>query len=483
MTTVQDLRSTSGAPPRRPVDPYYRRAKRPPFPGVLAWRPDAVSILSVVITLLFVIPGKFVVKGLGAVATPVNVVGIILMVLWLTSLAVGGRRWSGRQPVHFLIWTYAFIYLLTYAGGFARGLYPDEASNATRSVIEMFALMGIALVAADSIQSRERLNVLLQRLVYGASFMAFAGDLEATTKFNLATHLQFPGLVTNSRLIGERLRGTGGIFRVAGTATHYIEFGVVLGMLLPLALHFAIFSPTRGRRRFNWFLTALMAAGVPFAVSRAAAVAVFVAILVLACCWTWRARVNALILAAIFLVGLKAAKPGLLGTIRALFTQAGSDPSISHRTTEYGSVFTLISQRPLFGRGAGTYIPTRYQILDNQVLLTTIESGVFGLIAFISLFIGGAALAHRVGKFSQDPETRHLGYALLAAFAVGLVTSFTFDSFSFPIFTTVIFLVLGVAGALWRLDAPARHEARARAELSSLASSPGADDEDATHQA
>lgn len=440
------------------------------------WRPDAVTLLSVVVACLFVVPASFVVKGLGAVATPVNVLGVILMVLWLTSLAMGSRWWSGRQPVRIVLWVYIFVSLLTYAGGYARGMFSDEASNATRTIIGVFAVSGIGLVAADAIRTRERLNVLLQRIVYGAAFMAAVGDFEALTKFNVVRHLQYPGLVANSHIVGTASRGTGGVFRVAGTASHYIEFGVVLGMLLPLAIHFAIFSPTQGRRRFNWFLTALMAAGVPLAVSRAASVAVIVAVLVLAGCWTWRARVNALVLAAVFAVGMKIAKPGLLGTIRSLFTHASSDPSITHRTTEYSGVFTLISQRPFFGRGTGTYIPTRYQILDNQVLLTTIESGIVGLIAFMTLFIGGAAVAHRVGKFSPDPETRHLGYALTAAFTVGLLTSFTFDSFSFPIFTTMTFLALGAAGALWRLDAPARHDARARAELSSLASTPDADD-------
>jgi hypothetical protein len=383
-------------------------------------------------------------------------------------MAAGARWWKGIQPIRIIFGVYAFAYALTYAGGYARGMFPDEASNATRGLIEVFAVGGVALIASEGIRSRERLNVLLQRVVYGAGFMALAGDVEAMTKFSLAQHLKFPGLKINSRIIGERARGAGGLFRVAGTATHYIEFGVVLGMLLPLAIHYAIFSPTRGRRHFNWMITVLMAAGVPFAVSRSAAAACFVAVFILACCWTWRARVNALVIAAILAVGMKVAKPGLIGTIRSLFTHAKSDPSISGRTTDYGPSFTFISQRPWFGRGAGTFIPTRYRILDNQVLLTTIESGIVGLIAFIGLFLGGAAVAHRVGKFSPDPETRHLAYALLGVFVAGFLASFTFDSFSFPMFTMVVFLILGVAGALWRLDRPARHEARARLELSTM---------------
>jgi O-antigen ligase len=160
----------------------------------------------------------------------------------------------------------------------------------------------------------------------------------------------------------------------------------------------------------------------------------------------------------------------LIGTIRGLFLHAGTDTSVTSRTADYRVAFQLIGQRPLLGRGAGTFIPTRYRFLDNQILMTTIESGVVGLVALVALLVGGAALAHRVGKFASDPETKHLGYVLLGAFIVAALTSFTFDSLSFPIFAIVLFLLLGIAGAMWRLERPARH---ARFTVDSLAAAAG----------
>jgi O-antigen ligase len=430
--------------------------ERPPFRGVLAWRPDAVSLLSALTFCTFVFPARFVVKGFGAVGTPANVIGIGMLVLWLFARMRGSMPGLRRQPVRIVVAIYLFIIILTYGTGFSRGMFPDEASNATRFVIGTAAVSGIALFTADAMPNRARMHVLLQRIVFGAAFMGFVGDLEFLTKFDLVSYMQFPGLVINDHLIGFSERGSGGFLRVAGTASHYIEFGVVLAMLVPLAIHMAVFAPTRGKRQFNWLLVVTIAVGVPFAISRAAALSMVVAMLVIMSCWTWRARFNALVLAAIGAVGMKAAKPGLLGTIKSLFLNAGSDPSISGRTTDYGPSFALIRSRPLVGRGAGTFIPTRYRFLDNQILMTTIESGVLGLLALLALFFGGIAMAHRVGKMSLDPETKHLGYALLAIFMTGFVASFTFDSLSFPIFTTVLFLSLGLAGALWRLDEPAR---------------------------
>jgi O-antigen ligase len=428
---------------------------RPPFRGILAWRPDAVSLLSLIVFGTFVIPARYIIHGFGAVGTPTNLLGIGAFFLWIFARLRGSKPRLSLQPVRILVAIYLLVMLLTYAGGFARGMFSDERSNATRFIIATVALTGVALLAADGIPNRERLSLLLQRLVYGAAFMAFAGDLEFFTKYNLASHMHFPGLVLNTNLTGLRARGDG-FDRVAGTATHYIEFGVVLGMILPLAIHFAIFSPTKGRRQLNWLFVLLIGIAVPFSLSRAAAISLIVGLVILAGCWTWRARANGLVVAALVAIGLKAVKPGLLGTIRALFTNVGNDPSITGRTDDYGVSFALIGQRPLFGRGAGTFIPSRYRFLDNQILMTAIESGIVGLAALVMLFIGGSALAHRVGKFASDPETKHLGYALLGAFVSAFLTSFTFDSLSFPIFATMLFFMLGVAGALWRLDRPAR---------------------------
>ena len=55
------------------------------------------------------------------------------------------------------------------------------------------------------------------------------------------------------------------------------------------------------------------------------------------------------------------------------------------------------------------------------------------------------------------------------------LTSFTFVSLSFPIFATMLFMFLGVAGALWRLDRTTRH---ARFTVDSLAEVAFVDDDE-----
>ncbi|MFP5376697.1 MAG: hypothetical protein ACLGIO_07960, partial [Acidimicrobiia bacterium] len=52
-----------------------------------------------------------------------------------------------------------------------------------------------------------------------------------------------------------------------------------------------------------------------------------------------------------------------------------------------------------------------------------------------------------------DDAQRSLGVSLAAASVVPLATYVTFDGLSFPVVTGLAFLVLGCAGAAWRLCA------------------------------
>src|SRR5450432_2820644 len=91
---------------------------RPPFPGIFAWRPDAVSLLSLVVFCMFVIPARFVVHGFGAVGTPSNLLGIVAFFLWAFARMRGSKPREPLQPVRIITGIFFFAMLLTYATGF-----------------------------------------------------------------------------------------------------------------------------------------------------------------------------------------------------------------------------------------------------------------------------------------------------------------------------------------------------------------------------
>jgi hypothetical protein len=50
--------------------------RRSPFRGILAWRPDAVSVLSLIVFSAFMIPARYIIHGMSAVGTPAFLLGV-----------------------------------------------------------------------------------------------------------------------------------------------------------------------------------------------------------------------------------------------------------------------------------------------------------------------------------------------------------------------------------------------------------------------
>jgi polysaccharide biosynthesis protein PslJ len=167
--------------------------------------------------------------------------------------------------------------------------------------------------------------------------------------------------------------------------------------------------------------------------------------------WSRRDRWTAIIVTVCSLFALRAVIPGLLGTLRNLFLEIGSDSSSQSRTAAFGHAAPLISAHPFFGQGFGTFLPNVLFFTDDQYLNSLIEIGVVGIIAILTLFITGWLLARSVRRVSGDAEIRHLAQCLAASVAVMFVCYATFDAFYFPMAAGLTFLILGCVGALWRL--------------------------------
>ncbi len=109
----------------------------------------------------------------------------------------------------------------------------------------------------------------------------------------------------------------------------------------------------------------------------------------------------------------------------------------------------------VFGRGLGTFIPEKYFILDNQYIASTLEAGLVGLSALFLVMLVSFGCARGARRLFKDPVSRDLAQSLAAAAAVPVVVFATFDALSFPMVPGLMFLLLGVNGALWRLARPA----------------------------
>jgi O-antigen ligase len=239
--------------------------------------------------------------------------------------------------------------------------------------------------------------------------------------------------------------------RVAGTAIHPIELGVVAGMLLPLAIYLGISDTDRSARR-RWAPVALIGLAVPISVSRSAVLALVLALVVLVVLMPAPQRLAALFVVPLGLVAVFMSAPGLIGTLASFFGAGSKDPSVATRLDDYPLVERLVQEAPWFGHGGGTYIvDNALDILDNQYLKTAIELGLVGVVALIAYFLVPVIAALVARGRSRDPELRLLCAALAGAGLAAGASSLLFDSLSFPMFSNVHALVIGLIGAAWRL--------------------------------
>ena len=151
-----------------------------------------------------------------------------------------------------------------------------------------------------------------------------------------------------------------------------------------------------------------------------------------------------------FLVLIKVMVPGLLGTFYSLFANMGHDDSIRYRTHDYAIASTEIAKHLWLGRGLGTWYAPKHQVFDNQYLLSLVEIGVLGLVAFLGIFLAGIYAALRARSMSSDPGERDLGLTLVAMLVVPIIGCATFDLAAFPTATALAFLTAGAAGSLLR---------------------------------
>jgi polysaccharide biosynthesis protein PslJ len=411
-------------------------------------RGDASGLVTTYAVLLFGLPAQLVIGPLGASGTPAGVLGVGLVLYWIVMRLVpdsGVAR--GFQPIRFAVGFFAFSIFVAYAFGVIQPLPPEQLSGADRGLISVMSWVGVAIVTADMLSSREKIEKLIKVLVVLAGIVAFMGLLQFAVGVNLADFYKIPGLKVNYdvAVVSER----SDFRRVAATASHPIEFGMVLAMILPIALHTAFYAKTR--KSFWWGIVGLIGLTSPMSLSRSAILGLTIAFIVMFFGWPAGRRMAVLLVLPVFVVGLRLLIPGLVGTIKSLFTGITNDDSIKGRTDDYAVVGQFIDKSPFVGRGFGTFLPKDFITLDNQYLGTIIETGYLGLAALIMLFVIGFFTARGIRVRSHDERHRDLAQSLAASISVAALGYVTFDGLGFPMITGLLFLMLGIIGALWRL--------------------------------
>ena len=329
--------------------------------------------------LLCLIPASLIVPGMTDIGRPASLVSLLLCVWWIAGRIHPGLAMRGPQPLRWAIGLYLVSALVSYGMGYLRGLTLIEANAADMEILKTLAMVGVILMTADGITTRARLDRALQVLVWLCGYMGLIGIIQFMSGYDVTQNIVIPGLEYKHNLTGFEARGEGGLFRVASTATHYIEFSAAMAMVLPYALHYTRFGETRFRRQLAAVCGCLAATAIPFTLSRTGFLAAAIAILAIIPALPWRIRANVLVVLVFGTAAFVVVRPGLLGTIRSLFLGASDTPASRAARTTTPRLALFFSERPWFGRGTGTFVPSAYRILDNQWLGTLITNGLLGM--------------------------------------------------------------------------------------------------------
>ena len=410
---------------------------------------DATTLLTVYLVIRLALPSQLVVTGLRSMGSPAVLLSLALLAAW-AAMRLHRTRSEPGSPVLLAAWLFACGYTASLVPALLRPISSEELNSALFGTLTVAGWLGVLSLAHDGPGDRVRLAVLVNRLVLLVSLVAFLGLIQFLTGQAWVDRLGIPGLTPNGTLHSAFARDR--FTRPSGTAIHPIEFGALLSMVLPLSIVRGLGRLDPGHafrsRLARWTPCALIAVTIFLSSSRSAWIGMGLGIAALLPLMNRRERVGTGLLLVGSVSALFVGVPGMLGVVQGMFTDVGADPSIRSRVEGYAIAVGYIGRSPWWGRGLFTFLP-RYQIFDNQYLLSLVETGFVGVGALAVLIVAAAAVGIAAARRRHPLAPASVG--LTVGVVVGAVALALFDGFSFPMMAGVWFLLLGLLGACSRL--------------------------------
>jgi polysaccharide biosynthesis protein PslJ len=411
---------------KQPHEDAWPRTRRP-----LPW------LVAGYMVLLVLIPFDSAQLPISApVDTTLDRFAIGALVLGMVLLAgAGSRRGPVWNPLGLLGISVATLLLLAGTSDFLNAQRLEYAGETSLAVKRYAYLLG-----------------------YCVSFALIAWSLHARDTAGLLTFLVVLGVVCALGVIYQYRGGTnvfydwfraatGGVLAVdptpaprysysrpviTGPAEHGLAVATMLLMIAPFALGKALMETSRGRQLLWGSAFLILVLGSSSTLRRTSVLALAALLLVLLV-YRPRDMLRLTPLAIPAFIAAQIVAPGVGGNLKQqlLGNNANTQASTEGRTSDYAAVVPDFLDKPLFGRGFGTYYPLEYRVLDNQWLLSLLEIGLVGVLSFAAVLAVSASYGHRLRR-SEDPRVAWFGVASIAAVAVFATSCVLFDALSFP---------------------------------------------------
>jgi hypothetical protein len=385
----------------------------------------------------------------------------VIVLTWLLSLASGGPaapRWR-FTTIHAAIAIFvaaAFLSVVVNAAALNQAL---ELELAIKKLTLLAAYASLFLVVASAVRPGEVRPFLTLTLV-----LAVICGLGILWEYRLGTNLFytwsakllpsfFEVAEVNTMAVDEVGRRS-----VIGSADLSLEAVAMLSLALPIAL-VRLMQLRRLGARLLYGLAVCILLGAMVATYRKSALLAPLTVCLVLAYFRRRELLRLAPLGLVILLAIPALAPNALGSVIDQFepNRLGV-ATVSDRVSDYDAIRPDLLTHFLFGRGFGSYEHTIYRVLDNDLLMRIVETGVVGLIAYLlmlGMMIGVAVPLIR----ARDPDRSAPALMVAAAAAAFLVLSVLFDVMSFPHSPYILMILAGllavISGAGRRESSPA----------------------------
>jgi hypothetical protein len=376
---------------------------------------------------------------LGGGGTPINitldrVVIPIVIVIWLIAFSAG----PGAAPrlkvtrVHVAMGAYLACAFLSVVLDAHYLNHTGELAISVKKVPLLVSYISIFVIVASSIRRSEVRAFMTFTLA-----LAVIVGLEAVYEYHTHTDLFLsllghlgPFKLSAADTTNATVLDSLGRFDLQGPTDYGAELTAILSMALAIAL-LRFLEATSLRQRILYGVPIGLLPYAMFATERKTALlAPAVALLTIA----YFRRRQLLSLAPLILVlaiGAVAISPQTLGHVVSQFTGANATKTqtVDARTANFDAVRPDFWSNLLFGRGQGSYAPPSDRVVDSDIILPLVETGVLGLAAFLLIPLSLISVARKKASEPSDPDsTAALVGVTAATILLCVVTLYSFMS-------------------------------------------------------
>jgi hypothetical protein len=361
----------------------------------------------------------------------------IVFAVWCLSLAVGGRNRPRLRltPIHYAVGTYvaiAFLSVILNVTWLNRELL---FQTSIKQLVLVASYATFFLIVASTVRPTEVAALVKYSLIL-AVICAIGALYELHYHENLFytwAHDLLPSSLFNSPVPTGATVDELGRQITLGPTESPLELATMMCTALPLALVGVMSGRGSRRRQILYLLACALVMAGAFSTYRKSSLIIPAILIALLAAFRPRPALRLLPLALILFVMVHALAPGVIGSIADQLSPSrfASVGTTAHRTSGYEAIRPLVWSRPAVGQGYGSYNANVLRILDSQVLMSLIETGVLGLLAYLSMMVTTVFTARTVFR-GHDGERAWIALSLGVGAVAFLVSSFLYDAMSFP---------------------------------------------------